>query len=246
MSPVPVQITLSCPVCEAQINSQQLICGGCGWLNMLYSKEPEKEQVRRLEKLHSIKKANFNVQLAMQTQLEDLKKQVQENIEPLKKLDRQLGQLNDDFFALGKEKKELESHIVQAFDFEKLEKKIEEVEKEKMRLEKFTNAEEAFPIPPVSLQCVYDSNANVINVVATNVRFPVKTELLLALAVSSKPFNHYSDADEIIPVKASSSKMISEEGQEFSLELSMRPMQPIAQYEIIHLYALTLSKFTIQ
>ena len=239
-----------CPVCAAPISHpEDIVCTQCGWLAIVYTDKPTVKQVERLGKLSQVRSRDYSAYaIAL-----DESRQIESRIKVLQPLiqsrQERLAGLEQGVRGLLREKEELAADPVLAFDFEKMKTSVSNLERECRSMRSKLGAGQELKIPAVSIRCTYDAKKNEILAVVTQIRppGPAPLELHLGLAVSARPFTHYSDADMVIPVKTGKQPVkIRGIGDEFYLELALRLEEPVAYYEIIHLYAQTLTKFIIE
>jgi uncharacterized Zn finger protein (UPF0148 family) len=250
MLPEQVLFETSCPVCSGPVHyPNEAICRNCGWLVMVFSDKPDQDYIERLEKLRHIRKKDLLAYGGKEQESSRLESQVM----VLKKINsdqqEQIEKLREELRILNHQKIELIKNEIFKFDFAKIEKAVLELEQESELLASKLTGKPEYKDKTVTIRCTYDHKMNMINVVVTRLRTPgpIWMELLLGVAVLTHPFDHFKEADIIIPVmKQGQPEKIEEAGQEIHLELMQWPERPVTYYRIIHLYPHTVSKFTIE
>ena len=239
-----------CPVCGRVTQyPADLVCRQCGWQITLFTGKPGSDELKRLDELKRIRTHDFREQGRKGNEIELLHAKLDRQRNESDKLSARLKDIGNKIAQQEEQNQELDSDPVLGFNLLELEETVTNLTQKKQELTSRIPSGEYYQKKQVTLRCTYDADENCINVVVTDLQHPnpIALELFLGLAIASYPFAHYSDAEAVIPaISPDKPVKIHETGDEFRLALRQRPKQSIVHYEVIHLYALTLSKFTIE
>lgn len=245
-----ISFQTTCPVCSGIIKYPvDMVCTVCGWQVLFFTRKPEQDIIDSLEKSSKARLTDFMQSKTADKGKTEMEIRVSELAVRRKTLELEYESLKTQVLLFESQKAALKEDPLLHFNSEGLCEAIELLTKKKAELEGYAVDAEISQQPLVSVKCSYNSETNTVNVETTHVEdaAPAELELHIGVAVANKRFTHFTDTDIIFPLKESCRKLrVYEKGQFFQLELTAKPVGGVVDYEVVHLYANNLNKFTIE
>jgi hypothetical protein len=240
-----------CPVCSHLTKIPDYdCCTECGWQFMLYSEQPKKQHLQKLQHKHQLKKESYEQYTSFENSLQDY----QTKIKDLEQRHVILKERYDAIapgFELLTQQLEVKKGCSASEDLEDLEKQVKKLQEQiDLYHDKIPSGYHHAKLPDVTLKCKYDTHNNQIEVEiidVPNLNKRIIQDVVFAVAFYENPTMFFQDADLIIPTISREIDILGN-SKKIVFPLKYQPSKVFLKpncYKIIHLLANSMSEYTI-